>query len=129
MLPRAASRRGVPGVDAQPDHVLPGRDTPLNPFHTRELNAAELTELLETAGFEVEDTLGVFHGAGLAELDARHGGSIIEAQVQRAVADAPWDEQLLADVAAVRTDDFDLTPAAERDIDDSLDLVAIAVRP
>ena len=24
----------------------PGRDTPLNPFHTRELNAAELTELL-----------------------------------------------------------------------------------
>ncbi|MCP2622361.1 class I SAM-dependent methyltransferase [Mycolicibacterium smegmatis] len=107
----------------------PGRDTPLNPFHTRELNAAELTELLETAGFEVEDTLGVFHGAGLAELDARHGGSIIEAQVQRAVADAPWDEQLLADVAAVRTDDFDLTPAAERDIDDSLDLVAIAVRP
>ncbi|RWR27667.1 SAM-dependent methyltransferase, partial [Mycobacterium tuberculosis] len=37
--------------------------------------------------------------------------------------------QLLADVAAVRTDDFDLTPAAERDIDDSLDLVAIAVRP
>lgn len=107
----------------------PGRDTPLNPFHTRELNAAELTELLETAGFEVEDTLGVFHGAGLAELDARHGGSIIEAQVQRAVADAPWDEQLPADVAAVRTDDFDLTPAAERDIDDSLDLVAIAVRP
>lgn len=107
----------------------PGRDTPLNPFHTRELNAAELTELLETAGFAVEDVLGVFHGPGLAELDARHGGSIIEAQVQRAVADAPWSEQLLADVAAVRTGDFDLTPASERNIDDSLDLVAIAVRP
>ena len=109
----------------------PGRDTPLNPFHTRELNAAELTELLETAGFEVEDTLGVFHGAGLAELDARHGGSIIEAQVQRAVADAPWDEQLLADVAAVRAEDFDLVGAGRdnRNIDDSLDLVAIAVRP
>ncbi len=29
----------------------PGRDTPINPFHTRELNAAELTELLESAGF------------------------------------------------------------------------------
>lgn len=107
----------------------PGRDTPLNPFHTRELNAAELTELLETAGFAVEDVLGVFHGPGLAGLDARHGGSIIEAQVQRAVADAPWSEQLLADVAAVRTGDFDLTPASERNIDDSLDLVAIAVRP
>lgn len=107
----------------------PGRDTPLNPFHTRELNAAELTELLHDAGFTVESMLGVFHGAGLAELDARHGGSIIEAQVQRAVADAPWSEQLLADVAAVSIDDFDLTPAGERDIDDSLDLVAIAVRP
>ena len=30
----------------------PGRDTPVNPFHTRELNAAELTELLESAGFD-----------------------------------------------------------------------------
>ena len=29
----------------------PGRDTPLNPFHTRELNAAELTELLVDGGF------------------------------------------------------------------------------
>ncbi|MCV7286484.1 class I SAM-dependent methyltransferase [Mycolicibacterium wolinskyi] len=107
----------------------PGRDTPLNPFHTRELNAAELTELLVTAGFTLESMLGVFHGAGLTVMDERHGGSIIEAQVQRAVADAPWPDQLLADVAAVRTDDFDLTPAGERNIDDSLDLVAIAVRP
>ncbi|MBU9764386.1 class I SAM-dependent methyltransferase [Mycobacterium sp. TNTM28] len=107
----------------------PGLDTPLNPFHTRELNAAELTELLVDAGFAVEAMLGVFHGAGLAELDARHGGSIIEAQVQRAVADAPWPEQLLADVAAVTVDDFDLTSSGDRNIDDSLDLVAIAVRP
>ncbi|MFN3007287.1 class I SAM-dependent methyltransferase [Mycolicibacterium wolinskyi] len=107
----------------------PGRDTPLNPFHTRELNAAELTELLVTAGFTLESMLGVFHGAALTVMDERHGGSIIEAQVQRAVADAPWPDQLLADVAAVRTDDFDLTPAGERNIDDSLDLVAIAVRP
>ncbi|MDV3127111.1 methyltransferase domain-containing protein [Mycobacterium sp. 21AC1] len=109
----------------------PGRDTPLNPFHTRELNAAELTELLESAGFTLESMLGVFHGAGLAVLDARHGGSIIEAQVQRAVADAPWPEQLLTDVAAVRTDDFDLEEAGRnnRNIDDSLDLVAIAIRP
>ena len=28
----------------------PGRDTPINPFHTRELNADELTELLTTRG-------------------------------------------------------------------------------
>ena len=43
----------------------PGRDTPINPFHTRELNADELTELLTTAGFSVESMLGVFHGERL----------------------------------------------------------------
>ncbi len=38
----------------------PGRDTPVNPFHTRELNAAELTELLVGGGFrEVVDQRGV----------------------------------------------------------------------
>ncbi|KQY09955.1 SAM-dependent methyltransferase [Mycobacterium sp. Root135] len=107
----------------------PGRDTPINPFHTRELNAAELTELLTASGFRVEAMLGVFHGARLVELDARHGGSIIDAQIARAVANAPWPADLLADVAAVRSDDFDLLDANERAIDESLDLVAIAVRP
>ena len=75
----------------------PGRDTPVNPFHTRELNAAELTELLESGGFVLESMLGVFHAARLADLDARHGGSIIDAQIARAVADAPWSPELLAD--------------------------------
>jgi hypothetical protein len=85
--------------------------------------------LLTDAGFHVEAMLGVFHGDGLAELDARHGGSIIEAQIARAVANAPWSDDLLADVASVRTEDFDLLDATERAIDESLDLVAIAVRP
>ncbi len=107
----------------------PGRDTPINPFHTRELNAAELTELLTDAGFAVEAMLGVFHGARLVDLDARHGGSIIDAQITRAVANAPWPSDLLADVESVRTSDFDLLDASEREIDQSLDLVAIAVRP
>ena len=107
----------------------PGRNTPINPFHTRELNAAELTELLTSADFSVESMLGVFHGRRLVELDHRHGGSIIDAQVARALADAPWPADLLADVASVTTGDFDLVDAADRDIDDSLDLVAIAVRP
>ncbi len=43
----------------------PGRDTPLNPFHTRELNGAELTELLEENGFSLESMNGVFHGPRL----------------------------------------------------------------
>jgi SAM-dependent methyltransferase len=105
----------------------PGRDTPINPFHTRELNAAELTELLTSAGFTVESMLGVFHGRRLVELDERHGGSIIDAQIARALDNAPWHDDLLADVASVTTDDFDLVD--DRDIDASLDLVAIAVRP
>jgi len=107
----------------------PGRDTPLNPFHTRELNAKELTELLVDAGFAVEAMLGVFHGPRLVELDERYGGSIIDAQIARAVADAPWHDDLLAEVPALATDDLALTDARVRDIDESLDLVAIAVRP
>lgn len=108
----------------------PGRDTPVNPFHTRELNAAELTELIESAGFVMEVMLGVFHGRRLAEIDARHGGSVIDAQITRALADAPWPAELLADVESVTIDDFDLVPAdgVHHDIDASLDLVAIAVR-
>lgn len=122
----------------------PGRDTPVNPFHTRELNAAELAELLADGGFTVSSMHGVFHGPRLGALDAKHGGSIIDAQVERALADAPWPAELLADVASVTIDDFDLVSAEdrsvderlrderlreERDIDDSLDLVAIAMRP
>lgn len=107
----------------------PGSDTPVNPFHTRELNAAELAELLTDAGFHIDGLYGVFHGPRLLEMDIRHGGSLIDAQIARALADAPWPPELAADVAAVRTEDFDLLRADERDIDESLDLVAIAVRP
>ena len=49
----------------------------------------------------MEAMLGVFHGARLRELDARYGGSIIDAQIARALADAPWPDDLLADVAGV----------------------------
>src|SRR6201997_1251834 len=110
----------------------PGRDTPINPFHTRELNADELTQLLVDAGFASVAMSGVFHGPRLREMDARHGGSIIDRPIARAIADAPWPDRLLADVAAVTAADFDVVEAATqpaRHIDDSLDLVAIAVRP
>ncbi len=103
----------------------PGRDTPLNPFHTRELDAAELSELLEQAGFRVELMSGVHHGPELIALDAKWGGSIIDAQIERALAGEPWPAELAADVAAVRTDDFVLRTD---DIDASLDLVAVAVK-
>ncbi|MGW1741521.1 class I SAM-dependent methyltransferase [Nocardia sp. NPDC001965] len=104
----------------------PGRDTPLNPFHTRELDAAELTELLEEAGFRVDLMTGVHHGPTLRALDSKHGGSFIDAQIERALAGEPWPAELTADVAAVTVDDFALAPEA---IDASLDLVALAVKP
>jgi SAM-dependent methyltransferase len=115
----------------------PGRDTPVNPFHTRELNAGELAELLVGGGFSDVSISGLFHGPRLREMDARHGGSIIDAQIARAMAadpGAPWPPDLAADVAAVTTDDFDLIEsgtgaAAGQQIDDSLDLIAIAVAP
>ena len=113
----------------------PGRDTPINPFHTRELNADELTRLLLDAGFSQVSISGLFHGPRLREMDARHGGSIIDAQIARALAAAPWPPELKADVAAITTDDFEIVEAQEaigrdmRDIDDSLDLIAVAVRP
>jgi SAM-dependent methyltransferase len=107
----------------------PGSDTPVNPFHTRELNAAELRELLTDGGFDVQSMSGVFHGPRLIEMDSRHGGSIIDAQIARVVADAPWPDGLLADVAAVESADFDIIADSRREIDASLDLLAIAVRP
>ncbi|WP_433201438.1 class I SAM-dependent methyltransferase [Nocardia sp. CA-107356] len=103
----------------------PGRDTPLNPFHTRELNADELTELLVDSGFRVTLMTGVHHGPTLKALDAKHGGSFIDAQIERALAGEPWPAELTADVAAVAIDDFALITD---DIDASLDLVAIAVK-
>ncbi|WP_204081339.1 class I SAM-dependent methyltransferase [Mycobacterium riyadhense] len=109
----------------------PGRDTPINPFHTRELNADELTELLVHGGFCEVDMCGLFHGPRLQEMDARHGGSIIDAQIAQALASddgAPWPPQLAADVAAVTTADFDIVPRGMGDIEASLDLIAIAVR-
>jgi SAM-dependent methyltransferase len=104
----------------------PGRDTPLNPFHTRELSAAELAELLADAGFAVRELLGLHHGARLRALDAAHGGSLIDAQVALTLSGIAWPERLLADVAGVRSADFEIR--ADR-LDDSLDLLAVATRP
>ena len=101
----------------------PGRDTPLNPFHTRELAGDELRGLLVDAGFAVEFLGGVHHGPRLAELDARFGGSLIDAQIEVAVAGAPWPAELTEAVASVAADDFVITAD---DVDASLDLVAVA---
>jgi SAM-dependent methyltransferase len=101
-------------------------DRPLNPFHTRELTAAELASLVVDAGLEVASLAGLHHGPALRALDARHGGSLVDAQVALALSGAPWPERLAADVAAVTAADFDLRAD---DLDASLDLLVTAVRP
>ncbi|HEX3258836.1 MAG TPA: class I SAM-dependent methyltransferase [Pseudonocardia sp.] len=104
----------------------PGRDTPLNPFHTRELAAAELTELLLTAGFGDVTVLGLHHGPRLRALDAAHGGSLVAAQTAATLAGV-WPAALLRDVAAVTTADFALHPdGPDHPVDASLDLIATA---
>jgi SAM-dependent methyltransferase len=104
----------------------PGRDTPLNPFHTRELSAAELAGLVRDAGFADVEVHGLHHGPRLRELDARHGGSLVDAQVAVALGGAGWPAALKSDVTSVTVADFVLQPG---DVDASLDLVAFARRP
>jgi SAM-dependent methyltransferase len=104
----------------------PGRDTPLNPFHTRELSGAELTGLLQQAGFRVEIMAGLGHGPRIRQLDEQFGGSLIEAQVKVAVNGGEWPDDLLAAVESITIEDFVLD---ESDVDASLDLVGVAIRP
>lgn len=108
----------------------PDSDVPLNPYHTRELSGAELAELLVEAGFEVKTLHGLHHGDGVRALDAKYGGSIIDAQLDVVMGhlpgQAPWPAELLADIAAIEAADFAIHGD---DVDASLDLVAVAVRP
>lgn len=100
----------------------PGRDTPLNPFHTRELSPRELAGLVRDAGFADVEVLGLHHSPRLRTL--RRGG-LVQAQVAVALAGAPWPADLRADVASVTCDDFVL---CRDDLDASLDLVVTARR-
>lgn len=102
----------------------PGRDTPLNPFHTRELSPDELTDLLRESGFAVASMAGLGHGPRLRGLDAAHGGSFVDAQLTRSLAGTPWPRQLVDDVAGISTADFALRTD---DVGASLDLVVVAV--
>lgn len=99
----------------------PGRDTPLNPFHTRELSAAELRSLA-TRDFEVTRLRGLSHGPRLQRWEKRNG-SLIDAQL--ATPPEQWPAVLRRVVAGVRADDFVVSGDA---VDASLDLVLVAYR-
>jgi SAM-dependent methyltransferase len=99
----------------------PGRDVPLNPFHTRELAATELRALL-TPHFETTRMYGLRHGRRLRRLERRIG-PLVDAQL--AGPPAGWSAEVRMAVQRVRANDFDLT---DRHIDATLDLVAVARR-
>ena len=94
---------------------------PMNPFHHRELDPGELRGLLADSGFEVTRLLGLRHGPRLRKLDRRFG-SLVDAQL--AGPPGTWHDELRRAVAGVRTADFELS---DGDLDDSLDLVAVAI--
>jgi SAM-dependent methyltransferase len=99
----------------------PGRDVPLNPFHTRELSAAEMHDLLAPS-FAVPRLLGVRHGPRITRWERRHG-PLVEAQL--ASSPEGWPARLRTFVKSLRASDF---AVSADDVDGSLDLVAIAVR-
>lgn len=104
----------------------PGRDQPLNPFHTKEFTADELAQLVTNAGFVVQEVHGLHAGPLLVELDKRYG-SFPDAQL--ATDPHRWPQQLLRDVVSIEASDFPIVSAAERDIDVALDLVLLVRRP
>ena len=93
----------------------PGLDAPLNPFHTRELTAAELVELLDPCFFAVE-VLGVHHGE---RLHARPG--LVDELIATPVSN--WDDSLTGLVSSVTAADFVMSADS---IDTSLDLLVVA---
>jgi len=103
--------------------TTPNRRTfpPGNPFHRRELDAAELSRLVG-GHLEVDQVLGLRHGPRLAADDARLG-DLVDAQM--ATAPDLRGDDLRARVAAVSAADFDLD---DSDLDGCLDLVLTAVR-
>lgn len=92
-----------------------------NHFHSTELTAAEMRALLEPH-FHVARMYGLRHGRRLRRMDRRHGGSIVNAQLE--AAPVAWRPRLRLDVASVCPDDFAVATAD----DEALDLIAVAVR-
>ncbi|EFV12509.1 class I SAM-dependent methyltransferase [Segniliparus rugosus] len=126
-------RGGGTLVVSTPNRITfsPGRDTPLNPFHTKEFAPKELWDLMAEAGFRQSSLVGLYHGGRLARLDAERPGGLIGAQTELALSGGPWPDELLDAVSSVTTDDFDFEArdfARIGELDDCLDLIASGVK-
>ena len=89
-----------------------------NWYHTRELTAAELTELVGPH-FEITHALGLHHGARLRTWEEQHGPCV---DAQLATGHDDWAPGLRQLVTSTRYDDFGIRPG---ELDESLDLVFV----
>jgi SAM-dependent methyltransferase len=90
-----------------------------NWYHTRELTAAEFTELLEPH-FEITQALGLHHGVPLTDWETANG-SCVDAQL--AAEHDQWGDELAALVRNTTYQDFEIRPAG---LNGSLDLILVA---
>ncbi len=123
---RRVTRPGGTVLIATPNRLTftTGSDVPVNPFHVKEFTAEELTTELTTAGFTVEDVLGVQHGPRIRSWEAELAEPFTERMTT--VATEEWPEDYRARVHAVTAGDFELS---DERLDASLDLVAVARVP
>lgn len=92
---------------------------PGNWYHTKELTADELVELV-AAELEVTQVLGLHHGPRLREWEAQYGDCV---RRQLEVEHAQWDEDLVELVTRTSYQDFEIRTGVP---DDCLDLVVVA---
>lgn len=123
---RRVTRPGGEVWIATPNRLTftPDSDVPVNPFHTREFTADELRDELEAAGLRVATVLGVHHGPVLRGVELATRATIPDLLTRSEPTDWPrWVRSL---VHRVSPDHFTVH---DRDLDASLDLLAIARVP
>jgi SAM-dependent methyltransferase len=92
---------------------------PGNVFHARELDAAELLELVDESGLREETVLGVHHGPRFDEYE----GDVVAGQLATEAKALP--PELASLVTSVTADDFTLSPAG---LTECLDVYLVARR-
>jgi SAM-dependent methyltransferase len=95
-------------------------EKPTNPFHVEEFDGEQIGEILTKADFNSVEVLGLFHGDRLQQ-DETESGALVERQVAAILAEDSWPPELLAEVSAVTTSDFDIRAQHEH----CLDLIAV----
>ena len=100
-------------------------EKPTNPFHVEELDADQLHDLLDAAGFAAIAVHGLHHGARIEQWEQDAGTGVVAAQVAAVLDPGTIDVAAVDEfVSTVTLDDFVVGGA-----DGAQDLVAVAVRP